>query len=225
MEEFMTFTDRPLPFAALVVGLALASGCGRTEMDVLASASDNAGGTTAGQTASESSGAGGGAGGGGIGYAGAGGSDVSSGGASGGASGVCSQAPCLASLFQDCVPEGRCSVEGHSSPSAAFNTACYSNGVTVSTLGTYSGSTSIGSVTVRRNGTPCYEIDTSWETSASAVSYVFRDANGQQVATGTTTVDNTGTVLVTCNGSTATTVSGDCATTGYSSGCDMGTCP
>ena len=58
----MTVTYRPLPLAALVVGFALASGCGRTEMGVLARASDNAGGTTAGQTGSESNGAGGGAG-------------------------------------------------------------------------------------------------------------------------------------------------------------------
>ena len=221
----MTVTYRPLPLAALVVGFALASGCGRTEMGVLARASDNAGGTTAGQTGSESNGAGGGAGSGGIGYAGAGGLAVSTGGAAGGASGVCAEAPCLASLFQDCVPEGRCSVEGHLSPSATANTTCYSNGVAVSSLTTYSGSNVIGSVTVARNGTPCYSIDTSVPMSGSAVSYVFSDANRQQVATGTT-VDKTGSVVVTCNGSTATTVSGACVhPTGDSSGCDMGTCP
>jgi len=193
----MTFTECRLPLATLVVGFALANGCGRTEMGTLVRGSDNAGGTTAGQTGSES----------------------------GGASGVCAEAPCLASLFQDCVPEGRCSAESHASPSATFNTACYSNGVAVSSLATYSGSNVIGSVTVARNGTRCYSIDTSGPISGSAVSYVFSDANGQQVATGTT-VDKTGSVVVTCNGSTATTVSGACAhPSGDSSGCVMGTCP
>jgi hypothetical protein len=220
----MTVTYRPLPLAALVVGFALASGCGRTEMGVLARASDNAGGTTAGQTGSESNGAGGGAGSGGIGQAGAGGLAVSTGGAGGGASGICAEAPCLASLFRGCVPEGSCTVEGHSSPSAVFGTACYSNGVSVSTLATYSGSNSIGSVTVARNGLRCYSIDTSAPMSGNAVSYVFSDANGQQVATGTI-VDKTGSVVVTCNGSTAATVSGACVhPAGDSSGCDMGTC-
>lgn len=221
----MTFTGRALPLAALVVGFALANGCGRTEMGAIARASGNAGGTTAGQTPSESGGAGGEAGSGGSGYAGTGGLAVSAGGAGGGASGICAEAPCLASLFQDCVPEGSCTVEGHSSPSASVATACYSNGVTVFTLGSYSGSTSIGSVTVRRDGTLCYSIDMSVQMSGSAVSYVFSDANGQQVATGST-VDKTGSVVVTCNGSAATTVTGACVRrAGDSSGCEYGTCP
>ena len=225
VEKTMTFADCPLPLATLVVGFALANGCGRTEMGALVRGSDNAGGMTAGQTGSESGGPGGGAGSGGIGYAGAGGLAVSAGGAGGGTSGICAEAPCLAALFQDCVPEGSCTVEGHLDPSASVATACYLNGVAVSSFATYSGSNLTGSVTVARNGTPCYSIDTSAAMSGSAVSYVFSDGKGQPIATGTT-VDKTGSVVVTCNGGSAATVSGACVhPNGDSSGCNMGTCP
>ena len=179
----MTFTDRPLRLATLVVGFALASGCGRTEMGVLAR------------------------------------------GAGGGASGICAEAPCLASLFQGCVPEGSCTWEGGSSPGGRGIATCYSNGVSVSDMELYNGPIATGSVTVARNGTPCYSIDTSAAMSGSAVSYVFSDGKGQPIATGTT-VDKTGSVVVTCNGGSAATVSGACVhPNGDSSGCNMGTCP
>ena len=173
-------------------------------MDVRASVSDNAGRATGGRTGSESSGAGGG-GAGGIGQAGTGG--VSTGGAGGGASGVCGEAICLTSLFQTCVPEGDCFARGGGSPSASFSDVCYSNGVTVSSFGTYTGvSNVIGSLTVSRNGTLCYKVE---ELSDDSVSYVISDGNGQQVATGIPGND-VGSVTVTCNGSKPTTVGYAC---------------
>ena len=191
-------------------------------MGLLAHGSDNAGGAIAGRTGSESSGAGGGVG--GIARAGAGGFGVSNGGAGGGTSGVCGEAICLTSLFQTCVPEGSCSWHGGGSPSASFSDVCYSNGVTVSYFGTYKyGASNVtASLTVARNGTLCYKIDTL---SGGDFSYVITDGNGQQVATGT--ADNkAGDITVTCNGSKPTTVSYACINpTGDSSGCDTGTCP
>ena len=47
---------------AALLGFALANGCGRTEMDLLANVSGNAGWAAGGQTGSGSRGAGGGAG-------------------------------------------------------------------------------------------------------------------------------------------------------------------
>lgn len=179
----MTFTCRLLPLVALVIGLSLASGCGRTDMGVLAR------------------------------------------GAGDGASGICAEAPCLASLFQGCVPEGSCTWEGGSSPGGRGIATCYSNGVSVSDVELLNPPIPTGSVTVARNGTRCYSIDRSSPLDGDVASYVFRDANGQQVATGTTTVDKIGSSVVTCNGSTATAVSDSCMNpTGDSSGCDMATC-
>ena len=216
----MTLSNSSLPLAVLVVGFALASGCGRTEMDLLASVSGNAGRATGGRTGNDSSGAGGG-GAGGVGQGGSGG--VSTGGAGGGASGVCGEALCLASLFQTCVPEGDCFARGGGSPSASFSDVCYSNGVTVSSFGTYKGvSNVIGSLTVSRNGILCYEID---ELSDDSVSYVISDGNGRQVATGIPGND-VGFVTVTCNGSTPTTVGDGCLYSAENGGeCTLETCP
>jgi hypothetical protein len=196
----MTFTYRTFSLPTLLVGFALANGCGRTGMDQLASGSDTAGKATAGQTGSESGGAG------------------------GSASGLCGEALCLTSLFQTCVPEGSCSVQGGGSPSAVFSDACYSNGVTVFFLGTYNGPNGIRNLDVRRNGTLCYSIDELTQPSG-AVSYVFNGANNQQVATGSAD-SGAGPVTVTCTDGKSATVSDACMNpTGDSSRCGSGTCP
>ena len=221
MDKRMTLPNLPLPLAVLVAGFALASGCGRTEMDLLFHVSDNAGRATGGRTGSESMGAGGG-GAGGIGQGGSGG--VSTGGAGGGASGICGEALCLTSLFQTCVPEGDCYAMGGGSPSAVFGNTCYANGVTVSYYGSYKyGASNVtGSLTVSRNGTLCYEID---ELSDDSVSYVISDGNGQQVATGIPGND-AGSITVTCNGSKPNTVEYACLYSAENSGdCTLAACP
>jgi hypothetical protein len=221
MEKRMTLLNRPLPLAVLVVGFALASGCGRTEMDLLAHVSDNAGRATGGRTGSESSGTGGG-GAGGIAQGGSGG--VSTGGAGGGTSGVCGEALCLTSLFQTCVPEGDCYAMGGGSPSAVFSNTCYANGVTVSYYGSYKygASNLVGSLTVSRDGSLCYKVE---EFSDDSVSYVISDGNGQQVATGIPENDG-GSIAVTCNSSKPTTVGYACLYSAEnSSECTLESCP
>ncbi len=215
--------SRTLHLAKLVVGFALAIGCGRTEMGVLARAADS--GASAGLAGSESGGAGGTGGAGGIVQTGGSGVEVGTGGSGGVASGTCAEATCLTSLFQACVPEGSCSVQGGGSPSASFNTGGYANGVTVSYLGSYSGTNLTDSLTVRHNGVLCYSIDTATPMDSNAVTYVVRGASGEEVATGAL-VDKTGTVSVTCKGSQPTPVGATCLKpVADNSGCELGTCP
>jgi hypothetical protein len=217
----MTLSNRPLPLVALVVGLAWASGCGRTPMELLVSGSENPGGAIGGGTGIESSGAGGG-GAGGIGQAGTGG--VSTGGADGGVSGICGEARCLATLFQTCVPEGDCRSQGGGSPSAVFSNTCYSNGVTVSYYGSYKygASNLVGSLTVNRKSALCYKIE---EFSDDVVSYVVSDGNNQQVATGIPGSD-VESIIVTCNGSKPTTVDRACLFSAENpSECTLEICP
>ncbi len=170
-------------------------GCGRTEMETL------------------------------VRVAGSGGSDTSTGGAGGAVSGPCAEATCLTSLFQTCVPEGSCYLQGGASPSASYNTGCYANGVTVSYLGSYNGSNVTRNLTVRRNAVLCYSIDESTPTNANAVTYVVHGADGEEVATGTT-ADKSGTVPMACNGGQPTPVSVLCLSpVGDNSACNLGTCP
>ena len=156
------------------------------------------------------------------------GSDASAGGAggAGGAvSGLCAEATCLTMLFQTCVPEGGCSVQGGSSPSASFNTACYANGVSVSYEGSYSGTNTTRKLAVGRNGNVCYRIEMSIPANASAVTYVVLDARGDEVATGTT-LDKAGSVAMTCKGGTPTPVLAACLeSVGDNSRCNPGNCP
>jgi len=223
----MTVIYRPFAGAlavAALLGFALANSCGRTEMDLLANVSGNAGWAAGGQTGSGSRGAGDG---GAVGTSQAvvGGSGVSSGGAGGGASEVCGEALCLTALFQTCVPEGNCFARGGGGPSASFTDTCYSNGVTVSYFGSYKygASNVVGSVTVTQNGTPCYEIDTL---SDGATSYVISDGSGKQVATGIPG-NEVGSVTVTCNGSKPTTVDYACLGPANrdANECTLDTCP
>jgi hypothetical protein len=182
--------SRTLLLAELLVGFALAIGCGRTEMGILV---HEAGGSGAG----------------GIAATGSGGAPASTGGTGGGASGPCGEATCLALLFQTCVPEGSCSVRGSNSPDASFATRCYANGITVSTEGGWNGTNVFGSLAVGRRGVACYAIDSSSPSSGAGNSYVVTDASGGQVATGTGD-PSTGSVSVTCNGSKPTPVNEAC---------------
>ena len=188
-------SSRTILLAGMFFGVAMMIGCGRTEMTTL------------------------------VGVAGSGGSDTSTGGAGGAASGPCGEATCLTSLFQTCVPEGSCSAQGGASPSAAFNTGCYANGVTVSYLGSYSGSNVTDNLTVRRNGVLCYTIDTSTSPNTSAATYMVHGADGEEVANGAT-ADKAGAVAMACKASQPTLVNAACLSpVGDNSSCHLGTCP
>ncbi len=155
-----------------------------------------------------------------------GGSQQATGGAGGGSE-ACAGAPCLESLFQTCVPEGSCSVQGGSSPSAAYSTACYSNGVTVSHFGTYSfvDYKVVSQLTVRRNDAACFIVETAQRSLGDPVTYVISDASGQPVAVATVG-DDPAHVTVTCNGGESTSVSVDCLSPASdTSACVSGPCP
>jgi hypothetical protein len=200
----MTY-HRHLPLAALMAGFVLANGCGRTGLDRLTSVSSTDGGA------------------GGTGQGGSAGTTTPTDGAGGTVSGPCPEAPCLTPLFLACMPEGSCSVQGGSSPSASFRSACYANGVTVHSSGAYNGSGVTWARTVMRNGSRCYTLDGS--EYGSTIAHVFSDSNGSQVATGITNHD-TGSFTVTCNGGKSITVNPACMNpTGDGSACASGSCP
>jgi hypothetical protein len=195
--------SRSLLLAELLVGFALAIGCGRTEMGTLVRGADGGGG--AGGIAAT----GGGGGAGGIAATGSGGAPASTGGTGGSASGPCGEATCLTLLFQTCVPEGSCSVQSGGSPNASFATGCYANGITVSMVGGWNGTNMFGSLAVGHRGVACYAINSSSPSSGGGNLYVVTDASGGQVATGTTD-PSTGSITVTCNGGKPTPVREAC---------------
>jgi hypothetical protein len=210
--------SRTLLLAELLVGFALAIGCGRTEMGTLVRGADGGGG------AGGIAGAGSGGGVGGSAATGSGGAPASTGGTGGGAAGPCGQAVCLTLLFQTCVPDGTCVAQGGGSPDTSFSTACYANGVTVSTMGGWNGTNLFGRLAVAQSGVACYTIDSSSPSAGGGNSYVVTDASGGQVATGTAD-PSTGSVTVTCNGGMPTPVSEACLKpVGDSSTCVPGGC-
>jgi hypothetical protein len=150
----------------------------------------------------------------------------SSGGTGGTALRPCSEATCLASLFQTCVPEGACALHGGSSPSAVFGDICYANGVTVQTVGSYIGPNTTSTVSVGRNGVRCYRIEQSIAPGASSGPYVITDGNGNEIATAVVADKVTNTVTVTCTGQSPVTVAGACLNpVNTSPTCTLDECP
>ncbi len=211
-----------LLLSVLVVGLVSANACGRTEMNVTsreggqitggASSGSIPAGATGGSTTAGSVGRTGGT-------SRSGTSSVGGTGGSGGSDGgVCSEAPCWASLTVGCLPSGGCTYQ-HTQTSVSgtlleTGTYCYSNGVKQQQTTT----TTTSTMTAKRDNNICY----SSELSLSTGSFVLRDGGGNQVATGTLSRDSHGTytVVVTCNGGQPTRLSDAC----YNADAYAGTC-
>lgn len=197
-----------LLLSALLAALALASACGRSEMDVPAApGAGHTGGATSGFIGTGSSG-------GGIGGAGSGTSSVggtTAGGSGGSSDGACSEIPCLAPLMLGCLPSGTCTSDTTSTwpdipPTyPETDTYCFSNGVKHQVTITTTTTTS----TFKRDNTVCYSADLSAGADSSTFSVVFRDAGGAQIATGTLN-GVTSALVVTCNGSQPWLVSDAC---------------
>ena len=144
--------------------------------------------------------------------------------AAGAASSPCGEATCLATLFESCVPAGRCASKGAGGPHTSVSTVCYENGVSASSTNGWDGIDSVrGSLAVRRSGSDCYQI--TWRSNATT-SYIVTDASGRQVATGVAAPDGS-TVVVTCTNGNPIAVSADCLSPlpNNLDGCDLGTCP
>lgn len=161
----------------------------------------------------------------GPGVADTGGSTVSSGGTAGAASGPCGEATCLTSLFQTCVPAGSCAKSGTGGPSAVVSNICYANGVTVSYVGGLNGTDVVTTLTVSRDGTPCYAIKATSGSTSSAFTYVISGPN-LEVATAVT-ADKEGSIAVTCHGQEPILTNFTCLhpVTNSPDNCDLATCP
>ena len=195
MDRARLASFRTLILSQAIAGYVSMLGCGRTEM-----------GTSAVGTGGESGGGG-------------------AGGAGATLSGPCGEATCLVSLFQTCVPEGNCVISGGGSPSAAFSTSCYENGVTVSRVGSGSGTITTDKLTVHRDGRLCYSVERSSPVNASATDYAVLGPDNEKVAVGTT-VDKSGHLTLTCVGGQPTTISEACLRpVGDTPACVSGICP
>jgi hypothetical protein len=140
--------------------------------------------------------------------------------------GVCSEAPCLAALFLPCQPTGVCTSDDTASPSTANQTAtyCYPNGVKQQSTAILNDTSVTILFTEKRDSTMCFTIEVSMLLSADTASYIFRDGNGQQVATGTASVSSD-TVTVTCNGGTPAQLTQSCMDTASAGdACNTGWC-
>jgi hypothetical protein len=103
-------------------------------------------------------------------------------------------------------------------------TECYANGVKYQRVLNMNGATITGTAMVERGSTMCYSADISGSLFASAVSFVFRDGSGTQVATGTGNLSSSA-ISVTCDGGTPTPLSSACSSLVSSSGpCVPGVC-
>jgi hypothetical protein len=154
-----------------------------------------------------------------------GGATASTGGAAGAVSWPCGEATCLSSLFQTCVPAGSCAQQGAGGPSATALRACYANGVTVSYVGGWNGTNVTTTLTVSRQGAPCYAIQSVSGTTESATRFVISGPSGE-VATAVT-ADKAGSISVTCHGREPVLVDHTCLAPVSTSPdhCDPGTCP
>jgi hypothetical protein len=124
-------------------------------------------------------------------------------------SGPCGQATCLTVLFQTCVPEGDCTIQGGGSPSAVFWSSSYENGVQVSSVGSGTGAGSSRDWSVRRDQAPCYAVKGWQPFGASVMAYTITGSSGETIATGETT-DKPGMVTVTCTGGEPILVNSTC---------------
>jgi len=145
------------------------------------------------------------------------------GGTGGGTSGTCSEVPCLAPLLLGCAPAGNCTTQSNTVGMGYAQSDCYANGVKQQTVAKLSG-VIVANVTVSQNGATCYSIDATGSISGSTLSYVFRDANGKQVATGTDEISSS-FIMVTCDGAQSVTLSDACSSlVGGSGSCATGVC-
>jgi hypothetical protein len=143
--------------------------------------------------------------------------------------GICSEAPCLAALFIPCQPSGQCRISGSPSETTSLTAAyCYSNGVTQrQELDSTSHPTHLFFAEAL-DGALCFTIEATLSYTTSDVparaDYVFRDGDGNQVATAILFTDD-GVLWVTCNGGAPAQLSKACANIATPlSGCETGPC-
>jgi hypothetical protein len=203
---------RLLSLAIATLTFVLLAGCSDNDLDIgVMDAATGSGGAVGGSGGTGSGGTSG---------------PSSSGGTGGTAAGPCGQATCLTALFQTCIPDGACALHGGSSPSAVFSDVCYANGVTVQTVGSYTGPNTTSALSVGRNGSRCYRIEQSIPPGASSGPIVITDGSGNEIATAVGADKTTGAVTVTCKGQSPVTVGGACLDpVNTSPTCTLDECP
>jgi hypothetical protein len=140
---------------------------------------------------------------------------------------LCSEVPCLASLFLPCQPSATCTSDDTTTTTPGADSTssyCYSNGVKQQTVSSLSGDGIIYTYIEKRDTGMCFTIEATISLTGGTALYVFRDGNGSQVATGTAALD-TSILVVACNGGKATQVSQSCLdTASIPSACSTGSC-
>jgi hypothetical protein len=143
-------------------------------------------------------------------------------------SGVCSEVPCLAPLFVPCRPVGACTSDDvpTSSNGEQTITYCYPNGVKQQVSAISTATTMTAVLTEKLGSRVCFTIEGHVTLSGGTVSYIFRDGDGQQVATGTgRTTPESEEVMITCAGATPVQLSQSCMdATSPGSACNTGSC-
>jgi hypothetical protein len=125
-----------------------------------------------------------------------------------------------------CQPSGQCRVRAFASGDGDTNVYCYSNGVKQRQAVDSSGDPMHLIFEETLNGALCFSIEATATRSSNPgrADYVFRDGDGNQVATGTLTSDD-GALWVTCEGGAPAQISTACRSIATPfSGCETGPC-
>lgn len=147
------------------------------------------------------------------------------GGAGGSTTSLCAEVPCYADLIRNCLPAGSCKMQVLSGADITNITAnvCYANGIKEKIVARMAVSGAVtGTATYKNGNAVCFSMDISQSAMGTTGTYVFRDANGKQVATATE--DAIG-LTMTCTGGKATRLSQACMNAGSTeSDCTDGVC-
>jgi hypothetical protein len=142
------------------------------------------------------------------GHGGAGGSSAGGTSAGGGAGGRTDLVlpDCVQALIASCPPSGTC--VSQKTDGGAKSELCFASGVhaTSTTLDDQNGCSGVTVVTVTKaDGSPCYSIESNLEGVCEGTRYVWKDAAGQVVATGSANGYSSPTTTITCTAINDTT--------------------
>jgi hypothetical protein len=154
-----------------------------------------------------------------------------------GATLACAYPSCIATLVEDCIPEGACISQSAyycgtgvcsqpftSPPTSMIVNACYANGVRlILTLDPSSSSPSTTSVATykRRDGSVCYTLGKAGDGSTATV---IQDATGAIAATLTTDASDSSNIAITCSDGTSAVLPAACLQPRSSGACAAGEC-
>ena len=134
----------------------------------------------------------------------------------GGAPGSCSYPTCMANLVT-CEPSGECAKQRD--PTAFAYNYCFANGVRITAEVDPDSMSMV--LTVKNGSTPCYQVADG--TSGSLITYTFKDAFGQTIATGWR--DSAESTTIICTAGPPVVIGSSCSTGPMSLGSKVLSCP